>query len=367
MKGPEEPVGVTPARRATAEAPRARDRYLDLLRAVALARVVTYHTFDWAWLGYVFPALGVMFMMAGSLMAESLQRRPAVPVIRSRMRRLLPPFWVFGAFTVAAMVHNGWGPPEENPGQWWAQMLFWIFPVGDLPHSDWGEQLTDPLWYIRAYVWFVLLSPVLVALYRRRPVLVLVLSLLPMILLGVTEAEGTILDVVIEIATFVTCWLLGFAYRDRLIDRLPRVPVAALALVMMAIGALWALRQAEEYGTYDLNDLPLGQALWSTGFVLLLLRFRPRVDWLRRVPPLDRTVSVFNARAVTIYLWHEVALMAGVVLLDWMWEDSLFADHLPLDNQGMLFLLVWPLLGILIVLVGWVEDLAARRSPRLWP
>src|SRR4051812_14824854 len=61
-----------------------RARYLDLLRAVALVRVVTYHAFGWAWLTLAFPSMGVMFALAGSLMARSLDR-PAVSVVRGRM------------------------------------------------------------------------------------------------------------------------------------------------------------------------------------------------------------------------------------------------------------------------------------------
>ena len=84
--GPVRGLGPEPAR------PRAggRDRYFDALRAVALVRVVAYHTFGWAWAGMVFPSMGVMFALAGSLMAKSLER-PAFTVVRSRMRRLLPP------------------------------------------------------------------------------------------------------------------------------------------------------------------------------------------------------------------------------------------------------------------------------------
>ncbi|CAL9302020.1 hypothetical protein SUDANB51_04784 [Streptomyces sp. enrichment culture] len=51
---------------------RRRDRYFDVLRAVALVRVVAYHTFGWAWAGLVFPSMGVMFGLAGTLMARSL-------------------------------------------------------------------------------------------------------------------------------------------------------------------------------------------------------------------------------------------------------------------------------------------------------
>jgi peptidoglycan/LPS O-acetylase OafA/YrhL len=35
---------------------RTRDRYIDFLRALALIRVITYHTFDWVWLPAAFPA-----------------------------------------------------------------------------------------------------------------------------------------------------------------------------------------------------------------------------------------------------------------------------------------------------------------------
>ena len=49
-----------------------RDRYLDLLRSIALVRVVLYHIFGWAWLTVLFPSMGVMFALAGSLMARIL-------------------------------------------------------------------------------------------------------------------------------------------------------------------------------------------------------------------------------------------------------------------------------------------------------
>src|SRR5512147_2850411 len=76
----------------SAPAPRkpGRDRYLDLLRSIALVRVVVYHLFGWAWLSVLFPSMGVMFALAGSLMARSLSR-PALSVVKSRVRRLLPP------------------------------------------------------------------------------------------------------------------------------------------------------------------------------------------------------------------------------------------------------------------------------------
>ena len=43
---------------------RNRNRYLDLLRAAAIGRVIVYHLFGWPWLTIVLPAMGVMFALA---------------------------------------------------------------------------------------------------------------------------------------------------------------------------------------------------------------------------------------------------------------------------------------------------------------
>lgn len=115
---------VVQAHESTEPQPRTtgRDRYFDTLRALALIRVVTYHTFGWPWAGMVFPSMGIMFALAGTLMAKSLER-PAPQVIRSRVRRLLPPFWFWGLFVVTAMLVHGWMPGR--------QIVFWVVPLGD--------------------------------------------------------------------------------------------------------------------------------------------------------------------------------------------------------------------------------------------
>ncbi|MBG6183441.1 hypothetical protein IWX65_001392 [Arthrobacter sp. CAN_A214] len=68
------PAGPASGDRAGTLVP-GRDRYLDLLRAIALVRIVALHTFfNAVWLTVVFPSLGVMFALAGALMARSLER-----------------------------------------------------------------------------------------------------------------------------------------------------------------------------------------------------------------------------------------------------------------------------------------------------
>ncbi|MYX32640.1 MULTISPECIES: acyltransferase [unclassified Streptomyces] len=359
------------ARRAAPGPPAApgggRDRYLDLLRALALVRVVTYHTFGWAWLSLAFPSLGVMFALAGSFMARSLEG-PAPSVVRRRLRRLLPPLWCLGAVLVPAMLLHGWAPGDHHAGRWWARLLLWAVPVADPPGSAWAEQVTGVLWYVRAYLWFVLLSPLLLRVFRRSPSAALVASLAPVVLLQTVwiPPEGAAGTAVTDLATFLTCWLLGFAHRDGLLERAPAGRVAVLAAAAMAAGGWWTSYHRVD-GSYDLNEIPLAQALWSAGFVLLLLRFRPCAGPAGRIPPLDRLVRIVSARAVTVYLWHEVALVLSVPLIDLMWRVRAFELSLPLDSTWFQFAVAWGLIAVAVLLPGLVEDLAAGRRPRLLP
>ncbi|GHD49274.1 integral membrane transferase [Streptomyces galbus] len=356
-----------PGRHAARHASRpsaGRDRYFDTLRALALVRVVAYHTFGWAWAGLVFPSMGIMFGLAGTLMAKSLER-PALTVVRGRLRRLLPPFWCWGVFVVAAMLVHGWMPG-------W-QIVYWIVPLGDPPGDAWGEQAWEILWYLRTYLWFVLLSPLLLRVFRLAPLPVLALSLAPVVMLQFVRAgpDGRVGSALWDLATYLCCWLAGFAHRDGVLQRLRPAAVVLPALAAMAYGGWYAFSHQADHGTYDLDEDPLAQAFWSAGAVLLLMWAKAyfRVDFARltRFRRLDRTVTVFNARAVTIYLWHEIALVLAVPLIDRFWDVPALETYLPLDSQWFLFGVGWVLIALFVLLCGWVEDVAARRTPRLLP
>ncbi|MFI8949065.1 acyltransferase [Streptomyces sp. NPDC053750] len=341
-----------------------RDRYFDTLRALALVRVVAYHAFGWPWAGLVFPSMGIMFGLAGTLMAKSLQR-PAATVIRSRLRRLLPPFWCWGVFVVGAMLVHGWMPG-------W-QIVYWLVPLGDPPGNAWGAQAWEILWYLRTYLWFVLLSPLLLRVFRLAPVAVLLLSLAPIVVFQFVwqPPENRFGTGLLDVATYLFCWILGFAHRDGVLGRLKPVAVVALSLAALAYGAWYAFAHQGEYGTYDLDDIPLAQAFWSAGFVTLLMYSKGRcgLDFagLARWRRLDRLVTVCNARAVTIYLWHELALILAVPLIDRFWEVPAFEAYLPLESQWFLLGVGCCLVAVFVVLFGWVEDVAARKRPRLVP
>ena len=117
-----------------------RNRYLDFLRAAAIVRVIVYHLFGWPWLSILLPAMGIVFALAGSLTAASLEKRAARQVVTSRLRRLLPPLWLLGLIIVPVMVALGWAHEQHGDHAldlrhaW--HLIFWLFPLGDPPGSQ---------------------------------------------------------------------------------------------------------------------------------------------------------------------------------------------------------------------------------------
>ena len=365
-----------------------RDRYLDLLRSLALVRVVLYHLFGWAWLTVLCPSMGVMFALAGSLMARSLNR-PALSVIRGRVRRLLPPLWAFGAVVLPLMFIGGWKLSEDpdHSGTWGLlEMINYVIPIGappypwevgfpkDLLESTWADQAVGPLWYLRAYLWFVLASPLLLWAFRRVPwaTLLAPLALTAVVGTGLVTIPGELGNAVTDFAVYGSCWVLGFAHHEGVLAKVPRYLAVSGSVMVMAFALWWASGHLGPEG-WDLNDIPLAQAAWSFGFVVILLQYSPSWQELPgRLARWDKLVTLSNNRAVTIYLWHNLLIMATVPIIDlayrlpFMQSDRAVA---ALDATDMLwmFFLVWPLIGLAILAFGWIEDLAAKRRPRLWP
>ncbi|MBW8816640.1 MAG: acyltransferase [Streptomyces sp.] len=380
----------TAGRRGVVAAPKApgRDRYLDLLRSLALVRVVLYHLFGWAWLTILFPSMGVMFALAGSLMARSLNR-PTLSVIRGRIRRLLPPLWAFSAVVLPLMFVGGWKLSEDpdHSGTWGLlELVNYVIPIGappypwevgfpkDLLESTWADQAVGPLWYLRAYLWFVLASPLLLWAFRRVPwaTLLAPLALTAVVGTGLVTIPGELGNAVTDFAVYGSCWVLGFAHHEGVLAKVPRYLAVSGSVMVMAFALWWTSGHLGPEG-WDLNDIPLAQAAWSFGFVVILLQYSPSWQELPgRLARWDKLVTLSNNRAVTIYLWHNLLIMATVPIIDlayrlpFMQSDRAVA---ALDATDMLwmFFLVWPLIGLAILAFGWIEDLAAKRRPRLWP
>jgi peptidoglycan/LPS O-acetylase OafA/YrhL len=336
-----------------------RDRYFDTLRAVAIIRVVLFHAFPVVALELVFPSMGVMFALGGSLMSKSLDRS-ARQAVKNRVRRLLPALWVMALILVPLMVVRGW---PDRPS--WPELLLWAVPVAQPPASELGFPAAGVLWYLVTYLWLVLLSPVLLKLYRRWNLPTVLLPLFGLMLFMAYpdrfgEAAGTVIQ---NVLAYGTCWILGFAHREGDLQKLKPATVLGLAVACVGGGLAWAITHPDGDGV-DLVGIPVAYAIYSIGFVLALLRWNPRMDWLARARPLDGFVSMVNNRAVTIYLWHNVAITIAVALIVplKLWEiPTQFLSDLSV------FAVAMAMLAIAVVALGWVEDVSARRPARVSP
>lgn len=367
---------ASPATPASPTAPRAtsggpeRDRYIDVLRVLALGRVVLYHLVGWAWLTVLFPSMGVMFALAGSLTAASLDRekRHYGFVLRRRLRRLLPPFWAFGAVLIALMFYLGWKPDAAgNGGPDWGAMAYWILPIAQPAGSTAAASWTVPLWYITTYLWLVLLSPALLWSFRRWPLKTLATPLLVMAcvvssVLVFTDRFG---DVALNVATYAGCWLLGFAHHDKKIRALPLWLVLVVGGLLASAGLGWAVAYPNPETGMNVTDIPMASTLYSLGVVLILLRLYVTLSWLAKIRWLDGLVRAVNRRAMTIYLWGNLGIDVGV----WILHQRL-AVNLP--EGGVLAVLLdltatWVVIWVFVFAFGWVEDFAARRPLQIIP
>ena len=312
---------------------------------------MTYHTLGFWWLTVIFPAMGLMFALGGSLMASSLDRT-GVSAVRRRLRRILPPVWISGTIAISTMYFVG-----GLPAHW--RLLTWFVPVSDPPTNEWASHWLAMIWYIRSYFWFLVLSPVLLWTFRRWPIPSLLVPFTVLVTLVVSGSPLATGGTIRDFFYYAPAWMLGFAHHDGTLQKLPKRLVWFVSSVLAIVG-LAMLFSAPGPRGYDLNDAPVSDVLWSTAFLLVALAHAPRRLALGKADPL---VEAVNRRALTIYLWHQAAITIVVdvaAVIGYAWN--------PYAWDGVLELvLVLSLTAMLVLVFGWVEDVAARRKPTLVP
>ena len=341
----------------TARVGQGRSLYLDTLRAVAIVRVVVWHTVGlqvW-WLGFAFPSMGVMFALAGSLMASSMAKtkdRPEI-VIWSRIRRLMPAVWGLAAALIPVMLVMGWGDDDARPLSFPA-IFAWVFPLSDPPSNDWAGPIAGVLWYVRTYLWLALISPALWAMFRRWPKLT---TAAPAVLIAVAPfvtVSSWLSDVLLTLGQYAPCWILGFWHATGRLQRLRAAAAYPLALLLGAGALVWMYLNPET----SLQASPPAQAMWCAAFVLVLFRFNPRLTWVEAIKPLRWLIQKMNARAVTIYLWHLVAILTALAIIE---RAQLVARIGLVWTNVVLAVSIVVFIVLACWLVGWIEDL---NSPK---
>ncbi|MEZ0165367.1 serine hydrolase [Kineococcus sp. LSe6-4] len=341
----------------------ARDPLLDGLRTVALARVLLWHALAWAWLSWVFPAMPVMFFLAGSLLATSLGRGGRGVWWRTtlrRARRLLVPFWLFGAAVLVTTVLTAHRTGEDVAlGGTWRWVLPLLPPLGAEGQQGW---LTSHLWYVSDYLWLVVLSP-LVLRCARRPATTAVLALTGLAVLelgpgvGLPTLTGLPRTGVGDALCYGLFAVLGAAWARSAALPARRVLVV---LAVTGVGGALALSTVVPLDRGSLNSSWLLLALAALGWLAALgLVQGPLRRSSARVAPFLRGVT---ARAVTVYLWHPAAIVLARTAVDEVLPQASAWTVVPLVVGGSLALTV-----VAVLAVGWVEDLAGGRPPRWWP
>ncbi|RKR86787.1 acyltransferase-like protein [Micromonospora pisi] len=374
--------------------PAERERYLDLLRALAIAAVVIGHwliiVIDYDPAGrltgrsalvdipagrpgtWLFQVMPIFFLVGGYANAASLsshRRRGgrAVDWLLDRNARLLrPTTTLILVLACAALVARLLG---AEAGQ--VRQVIWF--------------ATIPLWFLTAYLAAVALTPVTYALHRRFGLAV------PLVLL-VLVAAGDVARLTgpreTASGSFLFGWLaihqLGYAWRDARTGagrgnglRRTRLPMGRRVGVVLLVGGFAALLLLTLVGPYPVSmvNLPrqrvqnmsppslalIANGTWQLGLILLL---RARAEhWLRRPRPWLVVVAA-NAVVLTVFLWHITAAVLLVGALD-------AAGALPTPTVGTGAWWLWRLpwlvalavvLAILVAVFSPIEIRGGRRS-----
>ncbi|AVT32193.1 acyltransferase [Plantactinospora sp. BC1] len=368
--------------------PAERERYVDLLRAVAIVLVVIGHwliavldddagrlrghnaleDITWARPGtWFFQVMPLFFLVGGYANAASLtghRRRggDAGGWLTARSGRLIRPTTVLLVLLALAALGArllGAGPHQVREVVWYA---------------------TVPLWFLSAYLCVVLLTPVMFALHQRYGLVV------PAVLLGLL-ALGDLARLLGEerlgYGNFLFGWLamhqVGFAWRT---GTLPMRPRLGWPLLVVGLAALLLLTLVGPYPTSMINQpdqriqnmSPPSLALLAlaTAQLGLIMLLRARAErWLHRTRPWMLVVAV-NSVVLTIFLWHltAVILLAGAL-------DALGA--LPTPRVGSTTWWLWRIpwlimlagvLALLVAVFGRIELRGSRRPssrPRAMP
>jgi peptidoglycan/LPS O-acetylase OafA/YrhL len=349
------------------QTPPSRERYVDLLRAVAIILVVLGHwlvsvithdrngqlaghsalesmtwMYPFTWLVQVMPLFFVAggYANAASLAAHRDRGGDAVTWLHNRGARLLRPTTAFlVVLAVVALVAQPLGA-----GRGLARLAVWF--------------ATIQLWFLAAYLAVVLLTPLMYWLHRRFGwgVVVVLVALVALGDLARIHSHGEAAD-----GGYVYGWLMihqiGFFWRD---GRLPFRPRVWAPLLFGGLAAVLALTLAGPYpvsmvdvpGKGPRNASPPTMALLAdTAFQLgLVMMLRdPAERWLHRRRPWQAVVGA-NTVVFTLFLWHMCAVLLLVGLL-----NALHA--LPTPAAGTVSWWLWRVPwfgGLTVVLAGLV-------------
>lgn len=356
-----------------AATPDTRDRFVDAVRAFAIAVVVIGHwliasiTWDGGgitagnalaevpglqWLTWAFQVMPLFFVVGGfanraSLLAHRRKGEPATAYLRSRTLRL----------TAAVL----------------PLALTWIVATPVLQRAGLDPSLTkviaQPIWFLAVYLIVSALAPVTLRLHERHGLRVVAA------LAAVTAVNDVVrIPYLNYLTVFVAVHQLGYALGDGTLTKLSRrhlaaIGAAALAGLLLLTGPGPFPRSMVGVPGERLSNMSppttaiLVLAALQMAAVLLV---RPSATAALRRRRVWTAVIAVNGSIMTIFLWHLSALAVGAALLLNPWSPF------PQPDAGTAaWWLTRPLwlatmvavLAPIVLVAGRTEQRAARRSP----
>jgi len=338
---------------------RVRDPFLDGLRAVSVVRVVMLHLLQHvshpfvATFSFFMPGMPLMFFVSGALAAAGLADADSAKRLRfwrERARRLLLPFWAFGAviLTLCAASALVWpGDPEHAFP--FKTLAFWVLPLAGPQASVAFDELDWHLWFLSSLILMLASAPWTLALHKRLPFAgaLLFLAAGGWIEYARIDVPGVLRNTLL----FGAAFQLGYAYSDGRLGRAPRALLVAIAGLLATCALLF---HADRAPNAMIHAEPLALLALGLGFVALWMRLRSAAVRLFELDVSRRWITAINSRAYTIFLWGPIA------------NDA--AGRIVRPRTGVEYLaefaLSLALLAFCVRVFGPVEDWAARRRAR---
>jgi surface polysaccharide O-acyltransferase-like enzyme len=357
-----------------------RNRYIDLLRALALLLVVLGH-----WLVSSVSYDGHRRPVGHSALESLTWAYPITWIVQ-----VMPVFFIVGGYANAAALTShrrkggtaaGWLRQRAARLVRSTTVLLLVLAAGallarllgadpvELRYAVWVASI--PLWFLSAYLVVIALTPPMYALHQRFGAAVPAVLVVLVALGDVARFAGAGR---LAAGSLVFGWLvihqIGFFWRD---GRLPVTPRSGsyvllgglVVLVLLTVLGPYPVTMIDVSGERIKNASPPTVALLATATAqlgLIMLLDRPAQRWLRRRRPWLAVIAA-NRVVLTIFLWHmsAVALLAGG--LAW-------AGLLPTPRVGTASWWLWRIpwllmlavvLAVLVAVFGRVEARGYRR------
>ena len=362
------PSGVHPSTAPSSAGRPGRDRFLDLLRLIAVVRVVLLHTCTkppviyLPWIQWIFPGMAEVFFVSGVVTATSLRRRGGLAVVKARLRRLLPPYYAYAVVALLVMAVTDARSPLPNATLRRNDVLSFLFPIVRPTGSVTRVILWGHLWFLTTFLWVIVLAPLTFAIYKRFRLWSLLVHTSVFAALVWCDKRGVFVvrEELYNVAMFGWFFQLGYAYSDATLQRLRRGRLFAAGVALFVMGWLvaeriepvWRKAVKEMYASQSAHFL-VGAA-WMLGVLALQ---RPIGAWLagRRL----RVLDVVTQRTYTLFVWGPAANAVAMAASRRIGGAN---GNLPI----YLFVSALMLTGMVLAF-GWIEDLASKRSPQVFP